>query len=216
MDVEPALKHKQRREANAAFSRCRLPDLIPSSPTSSNSSSRSNSPPVTPSLSHPRVRFPSFARKPSNKTLSASPSNVLKSRPAKRPSIPPEPTPIASVNDAYKQPSVLKETETKNSHRVSRSHSSIMRQSLSATLSLSSRAFCSLQASSRTAPTDTSRSSDTSDLLSLGRLMPLARFNPFKRARADSTSAITENRMHRAAHPLVFGRRRRCKSAPSA
>ncbi|KAI0778336.1 hypothetical protein BD413DRAFT_105954 [Trametes elegans] len=196
-NVAEALRLKQRMRARLALNTvaelnaCGPPQLIPSSPSSSVSSSPASSPPSTPRLGPVDVHSP--AQRGRRRDLVAIQGYSSSSA-------------FPRHDESY-----LADPRARpvSKHRPSRSRSSLLHRSLSR--------HSSRNAIASPPPPPVTASSSTAAIMDfVKRLAPLPRFNPYRRARAESMSAVVDdNGRHIGGALCGLLARRRCKSEPS-
>ncbi|KAI9065889.1 hypothetical protein FKP32DRAFT_1590207 [Trametes sanguinea] len=205
-NVAEVLRHKQRMRARQALDslatssgeyRLRGHSRSLSSSSSSTASSPASSPPSTPRLMPVDLPFPEQGdelvviesmRSRSDSNTSTGGAEGLSML-------------LLSPSKASSGPH----------HRPSRSRSSIIQKSLSRASRASSRSSVA-----STPPPSTSTMSTSAIMDLVKRLAPLPRFNPYRRARAESMSALVDERGHHQSGAFCgLLPRRRCQSAPS-
>ncbi|KAI0328522.1 hypothetical protein GY45DRAFT_1326242 [Cubamyces sp. BRFM 1775] len=160
-------------------------EFAPSS-SSSSSSSPASTPPSTPLILPTEFTFPTRSRREGSFSVAARSRGRSESASS------------SGMEDwTIRSPS-------KSKHRPSRSRSSVISRSLSRH---SSR-------SSTSSPSPISTLSTSAILDFVGRLAPLPRFNPYRRPRAESLSAVRDGIVRTSSG--TSAPRRRCKSQPEA
>ncbi|KAI0361453.1 hypothetical protein OH77DRAFT_429537 [Trametes cingulata] len=208
-NVAEVLKLKQRLRAWRALQAAAAsgmpssgepPELVTSSPSTSCFSSPTSSPPTTPRMLPDDLPFPSQQDCGGDSVQEAGPSRSLwLGRSMMRAAGPAPPNP-ARVTDH--------QGASGKKHRPPRSRSSVIHRSLSRH---SSQGSVSSTSSSASATTST-----VAIMELMRRLAPLPRFNPYRRVRAQSMTAVIDDAGRELGDTLCgLLPRRRCKSEPS-
>ncbi|KAI0639562.1 hypothetical protein C8Q77DRAFT_72790 [Trametes polyzona] len=203
VNVAEALRLKQRLKARQALesaAHMESPELVPSSSSSSCASSPASSPPPTPRLLP--VDLPETTQ---DAYLGVPDVGHSRGRYLKR-------SDRGEIGEGHVRAGSPLPGSPKRRHRPSQSQSSIWHRSLSRHSSRSSMA----SPAAVPLPTGTATSTTMDVVL---RLPPLPRFDPYRRARAESLSSVAEVARHGSAGALcAVVPRRRCKSesTPSA
>ncbi|KAI0830465.1 hypothetical protein BC628DRAFT_869704 [Trametes gibbosa] len=200
-NVAEALRVKQRTRARQALKNVslgnettphELPELVLSYPSCV--SSPANLPPPTPRLLP--IDLSCTQKSPDLVALEATSSQVQRDQNHQ-----------SVFEEDYTREAMPRGDTSKRSHRPSQSHSSLLHRSLPQKLSRDSM-------SSPSPPATGNASSFIVDIIR--RLPPLPRFDPHRRARAESTSSVTFSGRHELNGRLCgLVPRRRCKSEPS-